>query len=111
MLLVLSIKENVWNFMVNFHLRNIFSGNLNEAVSTNEIASFKFQIFLKRKLTYNCRKMDFPFISVTPVIGFESYLTFYYHFFLRIPFQLFFSSSSLILTVKTHSRQFIISLF
>ena len=39
--------------------------------------------------------MDFPFISTTPVIGFESYLTFYYHFFLRIPFQLFVCSSSL----------------
>ena len=57
------------DFLVNFLMRKIFSGNLNEvislveidvtlkrtSVSTNEIASFEFprKIFLKRKLTFN----------------------------------------------------------
>ena len=39
--------------MVNFLLRKSLRGNLNEAISANEIASFRFprDIFLKRKFT------------------------------------------------------------
>ena len=39
--------------MVNFILRETFGGNLNEAVSTNEVALFRFpgKIFLKVRLS------------------------------------------------------------
>ena len=42
--------------------RKVFRGNLNKAISTNEIASFKFprKIFLKRKLTIRIIKSVHP---------------------------------------------------
>ena len=45
-----------------FLLRKVFRGNLNKAISTNEIASFKFprKIFLKRKLTIRIIKSVHP---------------------------------------------------
>ena len=45
-----------------FLLRKVFRGNLNKAISTNEIASFKFprEIFLKRKLTIRIIKSVHP---------------------------------------------------
>ena len=47
----LTIQDKV---IVNFILRKIFRGNLNEALSTIEISSFKFpwKIFFQRKLTF-----------------------------------------------------------
>ena len=41
--------------MINFLLRKIFCGNLNEAISTKDITSFRFprKIFLKEKSTFS----------------------------------------------------------
>ena len=46
-------KVNNKSLKVKFSLRKIFHGNLNAAISTNDIASFRSarNIFLKRKLT------------------------------------------------------------
>ena len=65
--------KNAGMLMVNFLLRKIFRGNLNEAnslaeidfdvkvqsISTSEIASFRFppNIFLKTKLNFTCLPM------------------------------------------------------
>ena len=48
-------KINMW-FIVYFLFRKIFRGNLNEAISLIETASFRFprKIFLVRKLTILC---------------------------------------------------------
>ena len=51
--------------MVNFLLRKNFRGNLNETISANKIASFRFplKIFLKRKLTIKSTHPSFVFRS------------------------------------------------
>ena len=45
---------------VNFLLNQIFRGNLNEAISTNETVSFRFprKIFLKTKLTFRAANKE-----------------------------------------------------
>ena len=53
--IIVSVQLQFFIFKVNFLVRKIFCGNLNEAISSTEIASFTFprKIFLGSKLLYN----------------------------------------------------------